>query len=96
MTGLSRQSSLSPIAEHHSIGDRIKQDGEYIKFGAMIGKATAEPKLRLTRETKKVLPDLKFLGDLGTHNRMALVRRDDLDRLHNQIRIGVEELVRNL
>ena len=42
------------------------------------------------------LPELKFFGDLGVHNRMALVRKDDLDRLHNPIRAGVEELVRSL
>jgi len=72
------------------------RDGDYLEFGALIGKAAAEPKLRLTRNTKRVLPDLKFFGDLGVHNRMALVRKDDLDRLHNQVRAGVEELARNL
>lgn len=82
--------------ERLGIADKIKRDGEFIEFGSLIGKAAGEPMLRLTRNTKRVLPDLKFFGDLGAHNRMALVRRDDLDRLHNQIRAGVEELARNL
>lgn len=82
--------------ERHGIADRIKRDGEYVEFGTLVGKAAAEPTLRLTRNTKRVLPDLKFFGDLGAHNRMALVRKDDLDRLHNQIRAGVEELARHL
>lgn len=51
--------------EHHGIGDRIKIDGEYMKFNALIGKAAAEGRLRLTQTTKKTLPDLKFLGDRG-------------------------------
>jgi len=52
--------------------------------------------LRLTRNTKRILPDLKFFGDLGAHNRMALVRKDDLDRLHQALRAGIEELVQHL
>jgi len=82
--------------EHQGIGNKIKQGDDYIEFGALIGKATAEPILRMTRNTKRVLPDLKFFGDLGVHNRMALVRKDDLERLHNAIRAGIEELVRSL
>jgi hypothetical protein len=82
--------------ERHGLADKIKRNGEYMEFGALIGQAMAEPMLKLTRNTKRILPDLKFFGDLGAHNRMALVRKDDLDRLHNQIRAGVEELARNL
>jgi len=82
--------------EHHGIADKIKRDGEYIEFGALIGKAIAEQVLRLTKNTKRTLPELKFFGDLGAHNRMALVRKGDLDRLHNYIRAGVEELARNI
>lgn len=82
--------------EQHGIADRIKKDGEYIEFGALIGKAAAEPILKLGRETKRVLPDLKFYGDLGAHGRMSIVRHADLERLHNQTRIAVDELARNL
>jgi len=82
--------------EHHGIADQIKKDGEYLEFGALIGKATNESKLRLTRNTKRILPDLKFFGDIGAHNRMILVKKDDLDRLHQSIRSGLEELLRNL
>lgn len=90
------ESLIIEAFERHGIADRIKHNGEYIEFGVLIGKAAAEPALRLTRNTKRVLPDLKFFGDLGAHNRMAIVRKVDLDRLHNQIRAGVEELARNL
>jgi hypothetical protein len=82
--------------EHHGMGDKIKKDGEYMEFAVLIGKAAAEPALRLGRETKRVLPELKYFGDVGAHSRMILVRRSDLDRLHNQARGAVEELVRNL
>lgn len=82
--------------EKHGIADRIKRDGDYVEFGALIGKAAAEPILKLSRETKKVLPDLKFYGDLGAHGRMSVVRFADLERLHNQTRIAVDELARHL
>lgn len=82
--------------EHHGLGDKIKIDGEYLPFSALIGKAAAEPALRLGKETKRVLPDLKFFGDAGAHSRMILVRKHDLDRMHNQVRGATEELARNL
>lgn len=90
------ESLIVEAFEHHGIGDKIKKDGEYLGFGDLIGKAVAEGKLRLTKNTKRVLPTLKFLGDLGAHDRMALVRKDDLDRVHEGIRSGVEELAQNL
>jgi hypothetical protein len=82
--------------ERHGLGDKIKKDEEYLEFASLIGKAVAEPALMLGRETKRVLPDLKYFGDVGAHSRMILVRRQDLDRLHNQVRGAVEELARNL
>jgi hypothetical protein len=90
------ESLIVEAFEHHGIADKIKNDAAYLPFNALIGKAGAEAKLRLTQNTKRLLPDLKFLGDMGAHNRMALVRKDDLDRLHNGIRAGIEELARNL
>lgn len=82
--------------EHHGIEDQIKKDGEFLEFGALIGKAANESKLKLTRNTKRLLPDVKFFGDVGSHNRMMLVRKDDLDKLHQAVRSGLEELSRNI
>jgi len=89
------ESLIIEAFEKHGIDSRIKKNGDYLDLGALIGKAIAEPTLRLTRNTKKVLPALKFFGDMAAHNRMALVRKDDLDRLHNEIRAGIEELARH-
>ena len=82
--------------EHHGISGKIKKDGQYLRFGALIGKAAAEPILKLGKETKRVLPELKFFGDAGAHSRMILVRKPDLDRVHNHVRGAVEEFARNL
>ena len=82
--------------ERQGVADRIKKGGEYLEFGALIGKASNEPILKLTRNTKRILSDLKFFGDIGAHNRMMLVKKADLDRVHQSIRSGIEELARNL
>lgn len=82
--------------ERQGIGNKIKHGNDYVEFGLLIGKAAAEPALRLTRNTKRVLAELKFFGDLGAHNRMALVRKGDLDRLHNATRGAIEEVMRSV
>jgi len=90
------ESLIVECYERHGNADRIKKNGEYLEFGALIGKASNEPVLKLTRNTKRILPDLKFFGDIGAHNRMMLVKKADLDRVHQSIRSGIEELARNL
>ncbi|HXT39533.1 MAG TPA: hypothetical protein VN887_05875 [Candidatus Angelobacter sp.] len=82
--------------EHHAIADRIKRDGNYVDFSALIAKAAAESKLGLIRNTKRILPDLKFFGYLAANNKRALVRKDDIDRLHHATRSAIEELVQSI
>lgn len=82
--------------ENLKIESRIKRDGNYVDFSELIGKAAAEPQLGLTRNTKRILPDLKFFGDMASHNRKARVRKDDLDRLHQAVRSAIEELAAHL
>jgi hypothetical protein len=90
------ESLIVQAFEHYAIESQIKKDNNYLEFSELIGKAIAEPKLGLTRNTKRILPDLKFFGDLASHNRKALVRKDDLDRLHQATRSAIEELAGNL
>jgi hypothetical protein len=83
--------------EHHKIASRIQHsNGDYMEFGALIGRAASESVLKLGRQTKNALPELKFFGDLGAHGRNSVVRRPDLDRLHKHTRITIKELARNL
>lgn len=86
------ESLIIEAFEAHGIEDKIKLDGEYQQLNSLIGKAAAEPELRLGRNTAKALPQLKFFGDLSLHGRRNLVRKDDLDRLHAQTRVAIEEL----
>lgn len=90
------ESLIVDAFEAHRIEDKIKSDGEYQELKALIGKAIAEPALKLSRNTKAALPKLKFFGDLGLHGRKHLVRKDDLDKLHVEIRVSLEDLASHL
>jgi hypothetical protein len=91
------ESLLINAYEHHGLRAVIVDpNGDYLSFKDLITKACAQPEFRLTRETKRVLPDLKFFGDLAAHNRLSLVRKSDLDRLHNATRCAIEELSANI
>ena len=61
----------------------------------LIGKAASEPKLKLEKETKGVLPELKFFGDAAAHSRNILVRKPDLDGMHNKA-LGATENSRGI
>ncbi len=89
------ESLIIEAYEQHSIRNIIlDSSGDYLGFKDLIGKACAQIELKLTRETKRVLPDLKFYGDIAVHNRSVIVRKADLDRLHNATRLAIEELYR--
>lgn len=91
------ESLIIEAFEAHKIEAQIKDaTGEYLELKALIGKAVAEPILKLTRNSRNALPNLKFLGDLSLHGRRNLVRNDDLERLRNDARIAIEELAHHL
>lgn len=68
--------------------------GDFVTLRDLVEIASHEKQLALTKTTRNTLPQLKFFGDLGVHNRKALVRKGDLDRIHNATRGAVEELAR--
>lgn len=91
------ESLIIEAFEGHGIEARIKgQDGEYVELKALIGRASGEPTLRLSRHVKSALPNLKFLGDLSLHGRKKLVFEADLERLHNDARAAIQELALHL
>jgi hypothetical protein len=91
------ESLIIEAFEEHGIEANIKDSaGEYLELKALIGKAIGEPKLKLTRNTRNALPNLKFLGDLSVHARRNLVRIGDLKNMRNDSRAAIEELASHL
>ncbi|MFT3914871.1 MAG: DUF4145 domain-containing protein [Anaeromyxobacteraceae bacterium] len=79
----------------NGIADAILDtDGErLLPLGRIIGRLTAGQDLSLSPVARKSLEKVKLLGDLGAHHKYALIRRGDLDRLHDGLRPTLEELV---
>jgi hypothetical protein len=80
--------------EHHAIAHKIQDpNGDFRPLGDLIDLALAEPTWNLARNTKKGLPRLKSVGDLSAHSRRFLAHRQDIDKLGDDLRVVVQELV---
>jgi hypothetical protein len=91
------ESLIIEAFEVHKLEANIKDNaGEYLELKALIGRAIAEPTLKLSRNTRNALPNLKILGDLSVHSRRHLIRNDDLNGLQKDARIAIEELASHL
>jgi ribosomal protein L11 len=49
--------------------------------------------VHLSRNTKQALPRLKDVGDLSAHSRRYIAQRKDIDKLVQDLRVVVQELV---
>ncbi|QDU58800.1 hypothetical protein [Aeoliella mucimassa] len=80
--------------EHLGIGSRIKDaDGNYSMLSGIITDAVDNGGLSLGRETKKVLKELKTVGDRAAHNRRYNAVAADLERIRIGTRLVVDELI---
>jgi anaerobic glycerol-3-phosphate dehydrogenase len=53
----------------------------------------AEPAWNIGRNAKNSLPNLKKMGDLSAHNRRFIARKVDVDKLKDDLRIVLEEVL---
>ena len=91
------ESLIIEAFEAHAIEAKVKDTtGEYLELKALIGKAVAEQKLNLSRNTRTALPHLKFVGDLSVHSRRNLIRNGDLKGIRNDARAAIEELASHM
>jgi len=67
--------------------------GEYQYLSGLINVVARENRLNLTRNSKKSLGKLKDIGDLAAHSRHYISKRSDLDRVSQDFRIVIEELI---
>ncbi len=58
----------------------------------LVGRAVSNSGLSLGRESKRVLEDIKTLGDRAAHNRRFIARQRDLDALRDGVRVVFDEL----
>lgn len=80
--------------EHHSITEKVKTtNGDFLYLGGLIDAALSETCWNLGRDTRRVLPQLKSIGDRSAHSRRFTARKWDVDQVMPDLRIAVEELL---
>lgn len=80
--------------EKCQIADKIKTpNGDYPFLSILINYALNEESWHLTRNTKQALSKLKNIGDLSAHSRFYNAHRPDIDRIIDDLRVSVQELL---
>ncbi len=80
--------------EKEGIQQNIKDsNNQYLNLDAIITSFTNEPKFNLSRDTKNNLRKLKEIGDKSAHNRYFTASQNDVDKLAQDIRVIIPELV---
>ena len=67
--------------------------GNYVRLDTLIGKAIGEGSWNLHRDTKRVLPKVKQLGDNSAHSHRFNARRTDIDNIQIAFRAAVQDLI---
>lgn len=86
--------SIIEAFEHKAIAQKIKgTDGNYLHLTDLVARALAEPALPLSRNAKRLLPQLRDVGHMSAHGRYFLARKEDLEKVQQGCRVVVEELL---
>ena len=72
-----------------------KIDGNYITFDKLIDKTLENQNIHLSKIAKKDFKAIKKFGDAAAHNRRLNLKKSDIDKYSDSIRIIVEELINN-
>lgn len=80
--------------ERHNISAKVKNSSDnFYYLSDLIEIFRAETMWNISRNAKNSLPSLKKIGDLSAHNRRYIARKNDLDKLKDDLRIVLEELI---
>lgn len=82
------------LFEKNKIEGKIKNSNDnYFYLNYLLTILTNETSWTLGRNTKTSLQKIKALGDLSAHNRRFCAKKADIDKVKDDLRIVVEELV---
>jgi len=80
--------------ERHRNENLIKKhDGNFLYLSDLISELLKEPAWNIGRNAKASLPNIKKVGDKSAHNRRFIARKSDLDKIQDDIRTVIEELI---
>lgn len=80
--------------ERHCISAKLKNSSDnFYYLSDLIEIFKAETIWNIGRNAKNSLSSLKKMGDLSAHNRRYIARKSDLEKLKDDLRIVLEELI---
>ncbi len=80
--------------ERFKIESKIKNSsGNFFYLSDLIDIFKSETTWNIGRNAKNSMPNLKKMGDLSAHNRRYIARKPDIDKLKDDLRIVLEELI---
>ena len=83
--------------EGKKIDHKIKNNnGDFLPLDKLIDEACKEAALNLSRDTKRILPKIKNLGDRSAHNRRFNANRSSIEQLSQAPFLGIQTLVQDL
>lgn len=85
------------IYEKKGLEDKIKQkDGSFLMLRDLIKKIINEQNIKISSQTKNHLPKIKLLGDVGAHSRRINLRKHDIEKYSDPLRLCADELYTEL
>jgi hypothetical protein len=80
--------------EHNNIeAEIVDGNGQFLPLERVIANAKANSKLRLSRDSKAMLDEMRSLGNFSAHKIYFNCRRADVERVRGNYRATVEELL---
>lgn len=80
--------------ERYGIEDRIKdKNGYFYYLSDLIDRLLSESKWTIGRNAKQAIPSLKKMGDQSAHNRRYFAQRSDIEKIKDDLRVVLDELV---
>ena len=70
-------------------------DGNFLAFSKLIDKTLANDNIKLSKIAKADLKIIKKFGDTAAHNRRLNLKKCDIDKYSDSIRLIIEELINN-
>lgn len=80
--------------EAHRIEAKIKDSrGNFLFLSDLVDRMLSEPTWTVGRNVRSALPKLKKVGDKSAHDRRYNAHREDIDKLLNEVRDTMQELL---
>jgi hypothetical protein len=78
---------------HKRTADIKDKNGDFLMLRDLITITMADSAWNLSRETKRVLPEVKSLGDRSAHNRRYIAKQADVDKVIPGLRVLADDLL---